>query len=138
MAHIYSENLSCWANYDAKQASTRGGSKALTHRALLDEKDTEAALGRIEPVRLTFDSPTVAQKTLTDQRSASYQDGDAPQAVDREATAETIPADHTPAASVLDGVQTPDPPEELTGQPGVHLQASGPALMLANCLSSFS
>ena len=124
MAYIYSENLSYWANSDAKQSSTRGGSKALEIRE--HEKDTEAGLGRIEPVRLTFDSPAAAQKRLNEQRSASSQeDRNASQEVDGEAPAEELPPDHTPTASVLDsGVQTPDPPKELTGQPGVHLQAS--------------
>ena len=124
---MYSENASYWANSEAKRSSHRGVTKALGTK---DQKsDTEAGLGRIEPVRLTFDSPSASQKSPAVRRAALLEKEPCHdlQSIDGEAPAEELPTDNTPTASLLDGVQTPDHPEELTGQPGAKLQACRPA-----------
>ena len=131
MAHLYSENASYWANSEAKRHSDRGWTKA--QDIGVHEKDCESGLGRIEPIRLTYGSPAAAHNSLAGHQSAPFQedarhcshdsDGDPP--------AEELPAESTPTASLLDGVQTPDPPEELTGQPNKGLQASCPASLQA-------
>ncbi len=128
MAHLYSENASYWANSETKRSSHRGATKALDIR---EQEECEPGLGRIEPVRLTFDSPAASKKSLADHWSAPLEDNGS-QKVDGEAVpAEEVPADTTPTASLLDGVQTPEHPEELTGQPGMQPQACHPASLPA-------
>ena len=131
MAHLYSENASYWANSEAKRSSHKGATKALDIRD--QERDPETGLGRNEPVRLTFDSPAPSQKSRAGHRSAALEDArHGSQKIDGEAApAEELPADSTPTASLLGGLQTPDHPEELPRQPGVQPQACHLASLLA-------
>lgn len=139
MAHLYSENASYWANSEAKQDSNRGWTKAQDMG--VHKQDCESGLGdRIEPVRLTYGSPAAAHNSPAGHRSPPYPE-DArlgSQSIDGEPPAEELPAESTPTASLLDVVQTPDPPEELTGQPAVHLQACQTASLQAEVSEQLS
>ena len=128
MADVYSQNLSFWANSEARRQSNRKGRKASDNKE--HTRFSDAGLGRIEPVRLTFDSPDTAQKSSTGQYAAPDQDiSNTSPEVNREALAEGLPGDSTATTSMVDGAQTPDPPEHLTSREGAVLQACRLALL---------
>ncbi len=79
------------------------------------------ALDSIKPVTLMFDSPTAAQNSSLDRHSIPSQEPSLNAWQDGGTPAKEHAADSTPTASLVDGVQTPDPPEALTGQSGIQL-----------------
>ena len=135
MEDSYCENAGYWANADSKQST----SAALKQTLESTEAQTAVLLDQnsIEPVRLTFSSPAAAQRQSLDQLTMHYAGpikgpSQHPHSSDREAVVEDLAADATPTASMLEGVQTPDLPEQHTGSVGARSSHTAPAVLLAS------
>ena len=135
MEDSYCENYGYWANADSKQST----SAAL--KQTLESTEAQSAVlldqNSIEPVRLTFSSPAAAQRRSLDQLTMHYAgpiEGPSQHPHDghREAVAKALAADATPTASMLEGVQTPDLPEQHTGSVGARSLHIAPAVLQAS------
>lgn len=135
MEDSYCENSGYWANSESK----RNTSAAIKRPLESIEAQTEVLLDQdsIEPVRLTFTSPAAAQRQSLDQLTMHYAgpiEGPSqhPHDSDREAVAEVLAADATPTASMLEGLQTPDLPEQHTGSMGARSSHTAPTVLQAS------
>ena len=131
----YCENSGFWANADSKQST----SATIKQTSESTEAQTAVLLDQnsIEPVRLTFTSPAAAQKHSLDHLTMHYArpipgPRQHPHDSEREAVVEDLAADATPTASMLEGVQTPDLPEQHTGSIGTRSLHTAPAVLQAS------
>lgn len=134
MGDSYSENSGYWANADSKQSTSAANKQTLEST----EAQSEVLLDQnsIEPIRLTFSPPAAAQRHSLDQLTMHYAGpipgpGQHPHD-NREAVVEVSAADATPTASMLEGVQTPDLPEQHTGSVGARSLHTAPAVLQAS------
>ena len=138
MEDSYCENSGYWANSESK----RNTSAAIKRPLESTEAQTEAVLDQdsIEPVRLTFTSPAATQRQSLDQLTMHYTGpiqgpSQHPHDSDREAAAEASAGAATATASMIEGVQTPDLPEQHTGSMGARSLHTAPAVLQASpCL----
>ena len=135
MEDSYCENSGYWANADSKQST----SAAVKLTMESTEAQTEVLLDQnlIEPVRLTFTPPAAAHRHSLDHLTTHYArpiqaPSQHPHDSDTEAMAEALAADATPTASMLEGVQTPDLPEQHTGSLGARSLHTAPAVLQAS------